>query len=123
MKALGFSVALATTTVLLLGGANAATLDGAAAKKVMAGATITGTNAAGNPYTVTFSRSGSVKGKAGFNDEYKDTGSWWMDGDQFCRQYKVWFDNKVGCYGISTKGNVVRFHSKSGTIVDQSKLK
>ncbi|MEM6375495.1 MAG: hypothetical protein AAF686_04595 [Pseudomonadota bacterium] len=123
MKFSALSAAALIAATCSLGTAQAQTLEAASAKKVMSGATITGTNSFGNPYSVTFASNGSVSGVAGLNNEFTDTGSWWMDGAKFCRQYKSWFEAKAACFGISTEAGVVRFHSANGAVIDQARLK
>ncbi|MEM6481072.1 MAG: hypothetical protein AAF922_19665 [Pseudomonadota bacterium] len=123
MKVIAISAAALLSAGLVAGTAEAQTLEASAAQNVMSGATITGTNSFGNPYSVTFAANGTVAGVAGLNDEFKDTGSWWMDEAKFCRQYSEWFEGKAACFGVSTDGDVVRFHSANGAVVDQARLK
>ncbi|MEM7291842.1 MAG: hypothetical protein AAF420_00440 [Pseudomonadota bacterium] len=97
-------------------------LDGAAIKVLFAGKSISGVNSFGNPYRVEYLKDGNMDGVAGFNNEYVDTGRWWIDGDKFCRQYSTWFEGVAGCYGISVEGDSVRFHGDDGNVLSESIL-
>lgn len=122
MKTRALTAVVAMSAALLVAPAQAQTLDASAAKAVMSGANITGTNSFGNPYSVTFNSNGTIDGVAGLNNEFKDTGSWWMDGNKFCRKYKAWLEAKAECFGISTESGNVRFHNASGKVIDTAKL-
>ena len=50
--------------------------------EAVTGATTSGINAYGNPYTVEIREAGTTWGIAGFSDEYEVTGTWWLEGER-----------------------------------------
>ena len=67
--------------------------------------------------TIAYSADGGMSGVAGHRDEYRDTGTWWVDGDTFCRQYTAWLDGKAACFSVSLDGDAIEFHEPSGMFV------
>ena len=65
-------------------------LSGASLKKRMAGATLLYKTVYGDPCTIELKEDGRMVGRAGYANEDRDTGRWWVEGDQWCRQWKVW---------------------------------
>jgi hypothetical protein len=95
-----FGAVLGLALLALPAGADQA-LDGDAIKTALAGATTSGVNVYGNPYTVEFKTDGTLAGVAGTNNEYADTGTWWVDGDTLCRRWTTWLDGATGCFAVS----------------------
>jgi hypothetical protein len=87
--------------------AAAGQLDGAAIEAALAGATTSGVNVYGNPYTVHFRADGSLDGVAGADNDYADTGTWWIDGDTLCRRWTTWLDGKAACFFVVLDGGTI----------------
>lgn len=92
-------------------------LTGAAIAETFAGARLDGVNAEGTPYSVLLSGQGALDGIAGANGEYKDTGRWWVEGDQFCRQWQVWLEGAADCFVAVREGDLIHWHRADGTFV------
>jgi len=94
--------ALAFATLFAAAAAWAAEpLDAAGIEAALAGATTSGVNAYGNPYTVRILENGTMEGVAGADDEYADSGSWWLEGDAFCRRWNAWLEATTSCFAVT----------------------
>jgi GntR family transcriptional regulator/MocR family aminotransferase len=92
-------------------------LAGASIAEAFAGATLSGVNAFGNPYRVVLDAAGTMSGVAGPNDEYADTGRWWVEGDLFCRQWQVWLDGVADCFVAVREAGFVHWFCDDGSFV------
>lgn len=93
-------------------------LDAAAIEAAMAGATTSGINAYGNPYTVRFRTGGAIEGVAGVNDEYVDSGTWWLQDDSLCRRWNAWLDGATNCFAVAIGGGRITWTDvETGTVV------
>lgn len=93
-------------------------LDAAGIEAAMAGAATSGINAYGNPYTVHFLAGGAIEGVAGMNDEYVDSGTWWLEGDSLCRRWNAWLDGATNCFAVAIGGGQVTWTDvETGTVV------
>jgi len=75
-------------------------LSAAEIETALTNAASKGVNSYGNPYTVWFLPGGRLDGVAGVNDEYVDSGSWWLEDDYFCRRWNVWLGGVEGCFQV-----------------------
>lgn len=92
-------------------------LHGDEIRRLMPSGKLQGINGYGNPYTIVYSADGAISGVAGKADEYRDSGKWWVEGDRFCRQYRVWFDGRAACFGVSLDGDAIGFYDAGGRLV------
>jgi len=128
----GFGATVSCAAALLLGvalatGARAETLaeatgehlSGAQIEQMLLNGTIQGKNQWGNPYTVTYGEGGEMSGVAGKNDEYRDTGKWWIEGDRFCRQYKEWLEGKAACLDVVHEDGIFKWHDTDGKFLSK----
>jgi len=91
-------------------------LDASTIEQALGNATTQGVNEYGNPYTVRFLENGTIEGVAGHNDEYKDTGSWWIEGDMLCRRWNEWLEGATGCFNAVIDGDRIRWLSSDGSL-------
>jgi hypothetical protein len=99
-----------TATIALVGLAPAIAaepLKGPQIESTLSGATTSGVNAFGNPYTVHILADGSTEGVAGVNDEYQDSGTWWIEGDTYCRRWNTWLEGQTACFSVMIEGGTV----------------
>ena len=75
--------------------------------EAVTGATTSGINAYGNPYTVEIREAGTTWGIAGFSDEYEDTGTWWLEGDRFCRRWTTLLEGQTACFDVFIAGGKI----------------
>ena len=72
-------------------------------KAQFAGKTVTKTNAEGQRYTETYHQNGTLSAVSTFIGGgccMRDTGKWWIEGNQFCKQYDHWRGGATRCAGI-----------------------
>ena len=51
-------------------------------------------------------------------DEQQDTGSWWIEGDSYCRRWQTWLDGQSACFGVSiADGKVTWVDTAAGASV------
>ena len=101
----GFLTAALTATLTITAPVRAE-LAGDQITAALSGQSIRGTGPSG-PYRVTFHPDGTVQGVAGLNDEFQDSGTWWVKDNSLCRRYETWFEGKTGCYQIRIEGRVI----------------
>lgn len=110
-----------TTALLLLGllpAAAAEPLSGPQIESALSGATTSGVNAYGNPYTVRILPGGVTEGVAGASDEYQDSGTWWVEGDSYCRRWNTWLEGQTACFSVILEdGKVTWLDPATGTAV------
>lgn len=82
-------------------------LDAAQIEAVIPGAATSGINAFGNPYTVRFLEDGRIEGVAGSGDEYRDGGTWWLEGDALCRRWEVWLEGRTNCFSVTIEDGTI----------------
>jgi len=92
-------------------------LSGVEILQLMPSGQLTGVNAYGNPYTITYTADGGMSGVAGKSDEYKDRGKWWVEQDRFCRQYESWLQGKAACFRITLDGSDIGFYDGGDNLV------
>ncbi len=95
-------------------------LSGAQIEQMLLNGTIQGKNR-GNPYTITYGDGGMMSGVAGKNDEFSDTGKWWVEGDRFCRQYKKWVDGAAACFDFVLEDGNFKWYDTDGMLFDKSR--
>lgn len=106
------SAILAATTLNAL----ADPLTAADIETTLPGAVTSGVNAYGNPYTVRFLEGGRIEGVAGASDEYRDGGSWWLEGDALCRRWDTWLEGQTNCFSVTVAdGTITWLDTASGT--------
>lgn len=97
-------------------------LKGDAIAAALGGGTLKGVNSYDNPYTVKVAADGTLDGVAGKNDEYTDKGRWWVDGDQFCRQWETWLDGKPDCFLAALDGGQIIWFKPDGAFASAEEL-
>ena len=78
---------------------------------------VKGVNDYGNPFTISYAANGSMSGVAGKDDEFEDSGKWWVKGNMFCRQYKTWLEGKKACFRVTLRGGQINWHDTVGGFV------
>lgn len=61
---------------------------------------------------------GAVAASFARGDGAKDSGKWWVSGDQLCQKWTSWMDGEQHCYRLTRKGSTVhwvRNDGRSGT--------
>ncbi|MEM7223836.1 MAG: serine hydrolase [Pseudomonadota bacterium] len=92
-------------------------LDNAGLRRVLSGQTFRGNDRDGNPWRVTFNEDGDLIGVAGHNDEQGDQGTWRIEDDAYCRQWKKWAGGKDGCFVLVQEGTILKAYDSTGTLM------
>ena len=99
-------------------------LKGAALRKALTGATLLYKTVYGDPCTIELHEDGSMVGRAGYANEDRDTGRWWIEGDLWCRQWQVWAYGEVSqLYTRIDGGRIQWFRAEgpsAGRLVDSA---
>ena len=93
-------------------------LQGRALERAMAGVTLLYNTVYGDPCTISVRADGTLEGRAGYADEDRDTGSWWVEGDRWFRQWRSWAYAEAAGFVTVVDGDQVRWFSKEGQLVD-----
>jgi dienelactone hydrolase len=91
-------------------------LDASSLEAALVGSTTEGINAYGNPYTVHILADGKTTGVAGHNNEYVDDGTWWVEGDMYCRRWNQWLEGATGCFNAVIEGDKIRWLNADGSL-------
>jgi GntR family transcriptional regulator / MocR family aminotransferase len=65
-------------------------LRGQALRRAMAGRTLLYSTVYGEPCTIQARADGALVGRAGYANEDRDSGRWWIEGDRWFRQWHSW---------------------------------
>jgi CubicO group peptidase (beta-lactamase class C family) len=99
-------------------------LTGKVMQRMLPGATLTGIGTRSqNPYRVTLFKDGRLTAFAGSMDEFQDEGSWRIENDKYCRQYKKWTRGRDLCFSVVKTGKSLRFYDNTGTYYATTELK
>lgn len=90
--------------------------------EVMAGATVMTRTFYGAPCTIILHEDGTMTGRSGHADEDCDTGTWWLEGETWCRQWKNWGYGDTSKLQVSLKGEQIRWWRPAGRLVDSGIL-
>jgi hypothetical protein len=78
-------------------------------------------NISGFELPIRYAANGRMSGKmsavaASFSrgDGARDSGKWWVTGDQLCQQWTSWMDGKAYCYRLTRDGTTVRWVRNDG---------
>ena len=89
--------------------AAAQSLSGADIRREIIGRTIFLAAPLGGEFPLNYRENGTVDGNGeavglGRFVRPKDSGRWWVKGDQLCQQWQQWYDRKVICFLLSSAG-------------------
>jgi len=74
----------------------------------------------GEPYTIELFEDGTMTGRAGGDD--RDTGAWWVEGDQWVRQWRNWAYGEAAGYYITIDGDRIRWFNKQNKLVNAAEI-
>ena len=67
----------------------------------------------GREIRVTFDPDGTMAGRMGGS---RDRGKWWVENDQFCRQWNNWVGRKQNCYVVVKDGAMYKWFESDGKL-------
>ena len=57
---------------------------------------------------------------AGYDDEYADSGTWWVEGDTLCRRWSAWLEGATDCFSVTIEDAKIHWtHVESGDVVTE----
>ncbi|MEM6681153.1 MAG: PLP-dependent aminotransferase family protein [Pseudomonadota bacterium] len=95
-----------------------ATLDHSALLAACKDATILCKTVYEEPCTITLHSDGSMTGRAGFANEDRDTGTWWIEDDFWCRRWTSWAYGEVGRFRVAISGDRMHWLNAQGRLID-----
>jgi len=95
-------------------------LDGSQMHSTLAGATIRYRTFYGDPCTIELHPDGRMLGRAGFSDEDRDEGRWWVEDDLYCRRWDQWAYGEEGRYQVTVHDNTIRWWRPRGRLIDSA---
>jgi dienelactone hydrolase len=110
-------------TLVQIGAPAMTFLTGPDIQSLMPTRKLKGINGYGNPFTITYTANGGISGVAGKNDEYKDTGKWWVEDGAFCRQYHAWLEGEAACFKVTLDGENIGFYDSAEEFVSSGTFK
>lgn len=76
----------------------------------------------GEPCIIELAPDGSMQGRAGFANEDRDAGRWWLDGDVWWRQWDSWaYGEPVGFICV-LEGSTLKWFYADGRLIDRAVL-
>jgi GntR family transcriptional regulator/MocR family aminotransferase len=95
-------------------------LSGAQLRRALPGATFLYKTVYGEPCTIELLRQGEMRGRAGYANEDRDHGRWWIEDDLWCRQWVNWAYGEVSRYRTRIAGGRVEWFNEQGRLVDSA---
>jgi GntR family transcriptional regulator/MocR family aminotransferase len=95
-----------------------ALLSGEALRTAMAGAHLLCKTITGAPCTIELRADGVMVGRAGYANEERDEGRWWIEGDLWRRQWRSWAYGEASSYRPLIQGDRVQWLDEDGVAVD-----
>jgi GntR family transcriptional regulator/MocR family aminotransferase len=92
-------------------------LTGAALRTAMSGARLLYRTVYGDPCTIELMPDGRMLGIAGYANEDRDEGRWWVDGNRWCRQWKRWAYGETAVFETTVDDGRVAWY-RDGRLVD-----
>jgi GntR family transcriptional regulator/MocR family aminotransferase len=86
--------------------------------ETMSGATILTRTFYSDPCTIVLHKDGTMSGRSGHADEDCDSGTWWLEGDVWCRQWQHWGYGDVSKLQVTLKGDQICWWRPAGRLVD-----
>ena len=74
----------------------------------------------GEPCTIDLRDDGTMAGRAGYANEDRDTGRWWVEGDYWGRQWASWAYGEPAEFRVRIDGNQLYWLGEDGAVVDSA---
>ncbi|MFN3521222.1 MAG: PLP-dependent aminotransferase family protein [Phenylobacterium sp.] len=98
-------------------------MEGAALRERISGAKLLCRTAYGDPYEVDVLPDGRLVGKAGYAHEDCDVGSWWMEGDFWCRRWNEWSYGETARFLTVIDGDQIRWYRSDRLLFNRGVIK
>ena len=90
--------------------------------RLMPGTTLLYKTVYGDPCTIELLADGVMRGRAGYANEDRDRGKWWIEDDFWCRQWSTWAYGEVSRFRIRVAGECIQWINARGSLVDSAVL-
>jgi GntR family transcriptional regulator/MocR family aminotransferase len=97
-------------------------LTGQQAKQALSGASLLYKTVYGEPCTIELYPDGRMVGRAGYANEDRDQGRWWVEGDVWYRQWNSWAYNEAAGFRVAINGDRLSWLNEAGERVDGAVL-
>ena len=97
-------------------------LDGEAVRAALSGASLLYKTVYGEPCTIDLHPDGAMSGRAGYANEDRDRGRWWIEGDTWFRQWNSWAYNEAAGFRVALNGDRLAWLNEAGERVDGAVL-
>ncbi len=98
----------------------ASLLDETDLRNTLSGAVLNYRTVYGDPCSIVLSADGQMIGRAGYAQEDRDKGRWWIEGNYWCRQWDRWAYGETSRYRIEVDGNQLYWIDQEGQRVDRA---
>ena len=93
-------------------------LDNGALNSLIPGLTLLYKTVYGEPCTIEVRNDGELVGRAGYANEDRDTGKWWIEGDRWFRKWDRWAYGEAASFSIRIEGDILSWLDDDGRTVD-----
>jgi GntR family transcriptional regulator/MocR family aminotransferase len=76
----------------------------------------------GDPCVIDILADGRLIGKAGFSNETRDSGKWWVENDLWFRQWEQWEYGETSAFHLVLDGNRIKFFNEKDQLYDTAIL-
>ncbi|MEM6912581.1 MAG: PLP-dependent aminotransferase family protein [Pseudomonadota bacterium] len=97
-------------------------LDAAGIKRACAGQTLLCQTVYGEPCTIELKKDGRMVGSAGFANEDRDEGRWWIENNRWHRQWHNWAYGEERAYFVRVEGKQIQWFDDDRRMIDQAVL-
>jgi len=95
-------------------------LTNAELRRLMPGATLLCKTVYGEPCTIELSDDGGMSGRAGYANEDRDDGTWWLHDDKWCRKWNSWSYGETAQFRTRLEGERIHWFNDDGRLVDSA---
>jgi GntR family transcriptional regulator/MocR family aminotransferase len=74
----------------------------------------------GRPHRFQLSPDGTMSGHAGYANEDRDTGVWWVENDRWFRRWSRWAYGEVQGFYVVVDGDEIKWFNAKGKMVDRA---
>lgn len=98
-------------------------LTGTALREAVTDTTMICIIAYGDPCTIEICPDGKLVGIAGYSNEDRDRGEWWIEDDRWHRRWSRWAWGETGVYDVRLDGDIIKLFDEDGWLIDRAILR
>ncbi|WP_116368129.1 PLP-dependent aminotransferase family protein [Parahaliea mediterranea] len=77
----------------------------------------------GDPCTIAIHQGGALVGIAGYSNEDRDQGEWWIENNRWHRRWSRWAWGETGVYDVRLDGDIIKLFDEDGWLIDRAILR